>query len=79
MRAQHVALGHARLRLTHDELVLAQGAARARVAAFDQHALRQRPRVLARGAVHVCIVTKISLREARAPYMRCGLMEMNCM
>ena len=41
MRAQHVALGHARLRLAHDELILAQGTAGTCVAALDEHALWQ--------------------------------------
>ena len=52
MWAKHVALGHPRLRLAHDEFVLAQRAASTGVSTLDDDSLRQRPRVLARRAIH---------------------------
>ena len=66
MRAQHVALGHARLRLAHDELILAQGTAGTCIAALDEHALWQRPRVLASGAVHALWLDGDELHVAAA-------------
>lgn len=49
--AQCKALGYSRLRLAYNKLVLAERAASTCVAALDEDALRQRPRVFACGAV----------------------------